>query len=101
MSVDRAAWPEKFYVFVSRARWATRHQYQHSGMLVSAAFTAAFPEALPPGVIEQELSRDRRNPREQFIQGTLDHLPFIPNPGFVGSPNPFIEIGRASCRERV
>lgn len=98
MHVHQIGVPDPFYVFVNRAHWPARHNVTRTGKLVSAAFLAAVSETAPAGT-DARLSRGIQSDiRERFITGTIDYLPFTPNPTHFGWLSPFAVSATAKYR---
>jgi hypothetical protein len=82
-----------YYVFVNRAAFWVRQNFERTGAFVSGGFAAAAPEALPAGILMAwaggPAAPQGDAARQAYVDGTLDFLQFVPNPRFFGIMTPF------------
>jgi hypothetical protein len=83
---------QELFVFVDQAPFWTRHNFSITGRFVSAGFGAAFPDEVPVGTITLWSPGSEVNSadtRASYVADTLDYLPFVSNPTFLGWRTPF------------
>jgi len=98
MTATNSQLPDEFFIFLNQNRFQAQSNWNLTGRLLSAAFMGAFRSLVPVGSVVSR-STAGQSPKtvransilqddpfliKQYVDGTLDYLPFIPNPSYFG-----------------